>query len=65
MIDIIVTILSGCALVGGFLLEWRRMGAQSEIAELHQRLALLEAQQIDPERVAALEAVFERFRRNL
>ena len=53
------------ALVAGFLLEWRRLGAESQIAALEQRIALLETHAVDPDRLAHLEATLERIRRNL
>lgn len=69
MLDILVSIVAGCALVAGFLIEWRRAGARDELFALQQRVALLEAaagsaQQVAG-RLAALESAFERLRRNL
>jgi hypothetical protein len=65
MTETIVAVLSGCALIGGYLLEWRRASSQAALVALEQRIAVLEAQQIDAERLAAVEALLERLRRNL
>lgn len=69
MTETVTSILAGLALVGGFLIEWRRANSQQEVAELRQRVTLLEAQveaqRVEAERLVAVEAALERIRRNL
>mgnify|MGYP006316228347 CR=1 FL=1 len=69
MTETVTSILAGLALVGGFLIEWRRANSQQEVTDLKQRVTLLEAQveaqRVETERLVAVEAALERIRRNL
>lgn len=66
MIEIVLAVLSSLACIAGFLLEWRRLGTQAEVAALEARVVQLEARpHLDGERLVAVEAALERLRRNL
>lgn len=69
MTETVTSILAGLALVGGFLIEWRRANAKQHVNQLEQRVMLLEAQveaqRVETERLVAVEAALERIRRNL
>lgn len=69
MTETVTSILAGLALVGGFLIEWRRANSKQQVDQLEQRVMLLEAQveaqRVETERLTAVEAALERIRRNL
>ena len=60
MTETVTSILAGLALVGGFLIEWRRANSKQHVDQLEQRVMLLEAQveaqRVETERLVAVEA---------
>lgn len=56
--ELIYAIVTGLALVAGFIIEWRRGG------DFAGRLEALERQRL-PDRVAEVEATLDRFRRSV
>ena len=53
------------AMIGAYIIEWRRGNNAERTTALEARVAALEALPRNDERLAAVEAAIERLRRNL
>ena len=63
--DLIAGILAACAMIGAYVIEWRRGNNAERTTALEARVAALEALPRNDDRIAAVEAAMERLRRNL
>lgn len=63
--DLIAGVLAACAMIGAYIIEWRRGNNAERTTALEARVAALEALPRNDERLAAVEAAIERLRRNL
>jgi len=63
--DLIAGVLAACAMIGAYIIEWRRGNNAERTTALEARVAALEALPRNDERLAAVEAAMERLRRNL
>lgn len=63
--DLIAGILAACAMIGAYVIEWRRGNNAERIIALEARVATLEQRQDYGGRIAMMEATIERLRRNL
>ena len=63
--DLIAGVLAACAMVGAYVIEWRRGNNAERTTALEARVAALEALPRNDDRIAAMEAAMERLRRNL
>ena len=63
--DLIAGILAACAMIGSYVIEWRRGNNAERTTALEARVAALEALPRNDGRIAAVEASMERLRRNL
>lgn len=63
--DLIAGVLAACAMIGAYVIEWRRGNNAERTTALEARVAALEALPRNDERLAAVEAAIERLRRNL
>lgn len=63
--DLIAGILAACAMIGAYVIEWRRGNNAERTTALEARVAALEALPRHDDRLAAVEASMERLRRNL
>lgn len=63
--DLIAGVLAACAMIGAYVIEWRRGNNAERTTALEARVAALEALPRNDDRLAAVEASMERLRRNL
>lgn len=63
--DLIAGVLAACAMIGAYVIEWRRGNNAERTTALEARVAALEALPRNDERLAAVEAAMERLRRSL
>ena len=63
--DLIAGVLAACAMIGAYIIEWRRGNNAERTTALEARVAALEALPRNDDRIAAMEAAMERLRRNL
>ena len=63
--DLIAGVLAACAMIGAYIIEWRRGNNAERTTALEARVAALEALPRNDERLAAVEAAMERLRRSL
>lgn len=63
--DLIAGVLAACAMIGAYIIEWRRGNNAERTTALEARVAALEALPRNDGRLAAVEAAMERLRRNL
>lgn len=63
--DLIAGILAACAMIGAYVIEWRRGNNAERTTALEARVAALEALPRNDDRLTAVEASLERLRRNL
>ena len=63
--DLIAGVLAACAMIGAYVIEWRRGNNAERTTALDARVAALEALPRNDERLAAVEAAMERLRRSL
>jgi hypothetical protein len=63
--DLIAGVLAACAMIGAYVIEWRRGNNAERTTALEARVAALEALPRNDARIAAMEASMERLRRNL
>ena len=63
--DLIAGVLAACAMIGAYVIEWRRGNNAERTTALEARVAALEALPRNDDRIAAMEAAMERLRRNL
>lgn len=67
--DLIAGILAACAMIGAYIMEWRRGNTADRLIAAEQRIAALESQEaalVEVQKdMAAMKEAFERLRRNL